>query len=261
MVEGLNKFKETLGTYSENYVIIGGTACNVVLEEAGAEPRVTHDIDLIVVVEHLTKEFVAKFWTFIRDGGYSVEKRKRENEEPVYALYRFSEPKEIGYPIQIELLARHSDTIGDPADVHIEPILPDDYHYSLSAIVLDDDLYYYVIQHSVIIGGLKVASLESLICLKARAYLNLLQEKREGKHVNSDDIRKHRRDVMLLVAARAETESIKVPESIHQTIKGFIHVVSTDETKSALCNSLHINNDLLTIYLTSLGEMFEGEQS
>lgn len=74
MVEGLNKFKETLGTYSENYVIIGGTACNVVLEEAGAEPRVTHDIDLIVVAEHLTKEFVAKFWTFIRDGGYSVEK-------------------------------------------------------------------------------------------------------------------------------------------------------------------------------------------
>lgn len=91
--------------------------------------------------------------------------------------------------------------------------------------------------------------------------MNLLQEKREGKHVNSDDIRKHRRDVMLLVAARAETESIKVPESILQTIKGFIHVVSTDETKSALCNSLHINNDLLTIYLTSLGEMFEGEQS
>lgn len=56
MVEGLNKFRESLGSYSDNYIIIGGTACNVILEDAGTTPRVTHDIDMIVVVEQLTKD-------------------------------------------------------------------------------------------------------------------------------------------------------------------------------------------------------------
>ena len=56
MVEGLNKFRESLGSYSDNYIIIGSTACNVILEDAGTTPRVTHDIDMIVVVEQLTKD-------------------------------------------------------------------------------------------------------------------------------------------------------------------------------------------------------------
>ena len=66
MVEGLDRFRTELGSYSENYIVIGGTACNVVLEDAGTEPRVTHDIDMIVVVEQLTTEFVSAFWGFIR---------------------------------------------------------------------------------------------------------------------------------------------------------------------------------------------------
>ena len=33
MVEGLERFRAELGSYSENYIVIGGTACNVVLED------------------------------------------------------------------------------------------------------------------------------------------------------------------------------------------------------------------------------------
>lgn len=53
MVEGLDRFRTELGSYSENYIVIGGTACNVVLEDAGTEPRVTHDIDMIVATHHV----------------------------------------------------------------------------------------------------------------------------------------------------------------------------------------------------------------
>ena len=145
MVEGLDKFRESIGSYSDNYIIIGGTACNVILEDAGTTPRVTHDIDMIVVVEQLTKDFVSAFWSFIREGGYTIEKRQRKDGEPAYALYRFRRPSETGYPSQIELLARHSESLGEPREVHIEPIPMEDYQYSLSAIVLDEDLYRFVV--------------------------------------------------------------------------------------------------------------------
>ena len=180
MVEGLDIFRAELGSYSENYIVIGGTACNVVLEDVGTEPRVTHDIDMIVVVEQLTTEFVSAFWGFIHQGGYTIEKRKRKDGEPVYALYRFRKPNNPGYPSQIELLARHSDALGEPKDIRIEPIPLEDYQYSLSAIVLDDDLYWFVVNNSQTVNGIRVASLESLICLKTRAYLNLLSEKKQG---------------------------------------------------------------------------------
>ena len=33
MVVGLEKFKEAFADYTDNYVIIGGTACDIVLSE------------------------------------------------------------------------------------------------------------------------------------------------------------------------------------------------------------------------------------
>lgn len=260
MVEGLDKFSESLGSYSNNYIIIGGTACNVILEDAGTTPRVTHDIDMIVVVEQLTKDFVSAFWCFIREGGYTIEKRQHKDGEPAYALYRFRRPSETGYPSQIELLARHSESLGEPREVRIEPIPMEDYQYSLSAIVLDDDLYRFVVGNSKMMNGIRVASLESLICLKARAYLNLLKEREAGKQVNSDDIKKHRRDIILLAAARTETEPVIVPVSILDTIDEFKQLVNTEESASSLMNSLRIDREQLNVYLEALGELFIGEE-
>lgn len=260
MVEGLDKFSESLGSYSNNYIIIGGTACNVILENAGTTPRVTHNIDMIVVVEQLTKDFVSAFWSFIHEGGYTIEKRLHKDGEPAYALYRFRKPSKTGYPSQIELLARHSESLGEPTEVHIEPIPMEDYQYSLSAIVLDEDLYRFVTVNSKMVNGIRVASLESLVCLKARAYLNLLKEREAGKQVNSDDIKKHRRDIILLVAARTETESVIVPVSILDTIEEFKQLVNTEESASSLMNSLRIDREQLNVYLEALGELFIGEE-
>ena len=260
MVEGLDRFRTELGSYSENYIVIGGTACNVVLEDVGTEPRVTHDIDMIVVVEQLTTEFISAFWGFIHQGGYTIEKRQRKDGEPVYALYRFRKPSNPGYPSQIELLARHSDALGEPRDIRIEPIPLEDYQYSLSAIVLDDDLYWFVVNNSQTVNGIRVASLESLICLKTRAYLNLLSEREAGNQVNSDDIKKHRRDVFLLTAARTETTPVAVPVSILETVKEFCQRMNTDESISAMMNALRIDREQIEVYLAALNEMFIGEE-
>ena len=62
MVRGLDIFKKYFEEYPNNYVIIGGTACDIHIGEAGLTPRATKDIDIILVVEALSSEFVKQFW-------------------------------------------------------------------------------------------------------------------------------------------------------------------------------------------------------
>ena len=68
MVRGIAKFQEYFQSYTDNYVIIGGTACDIIIEEKGFTPRATKDIDIILIVEALTADFVRQFWQFIADG-------------------------------------------------------------------------------------------------------------------------------------------------------------------------------------------------
>ena len=122
MVVGLNKFKEAFADFKDNYVIIGGTACDIVLSDTDMRPRATDDIDMILVVEKMTKEYGDAFWQFIKDGEYKVGKREKDDKTPTYTLYRFTSDKE-GYPVKIELLSHHSYILGEPSGFHIEPVL------------------------------------------------------------------------------------------------------------------------------------------
>ena len=107
-MEGLDKFREAFESYSDNYVIIGGTACDITMQGTVVRARATHDIDMIVVVENMTDDFGNRFWSFIREAGYRPEKRKPKDGEPVkYELYRFLDGKP-GYPEMIELLANYT---------------------------------------------------------------------------------------------------------------------------------------------------------
>ena len=54
---GLDKFREAFAHYSENYVIIGGTACDIAMTGTAVRARATHDIDMIVVVENMSAAF------------------------------------------------------------------------------------------------------------------------------------------------------------------------------------------------------------
>ena len=57
---------------------------------------------------------------------------------------------------------------------------------------------------------------DALICLKALAYVNLIKQRQSGGHVNSDDLKKHRRDVVSIsklkfLAARAFAGTLSGP--------------------------------------------------
>lgn len=187
---GLDKFREAFAEFSDNYVIIGGTACEIVMLGTVVRPRATHDIDMIVVTETMTPDFGEQFWNFIREAGYRPERRRTEENEPAkYELYRFLDGKE-GYPYMIELLSRHPDVLGEPKGLVIEPLPVSDDISSLSAIIMDDDFYYFTIAHSTLTDGIRHASPIALTALKAKAYINLLADKENGKHVNSHHIKK-----------------------------------------------------------------------
>lgn len=89
MVRGLDKFREYFKNFRNNYVIIGGTACELVLGEAGLIARATRDIDIILVVEAMSKEFVEQFWNFIKAGNYE----RNEQSEAERKYYRFLKPE------------------------------------------------------------------------------------------------------------------------------------------------------------------------
>ena len=119
-MEGLVKFREAFAEYSENYVVIGGAACDITMTNTVVRPRATHDIDMIVIVENMTEAFANRFWQFVREAGYRPEKRKQEaGEPPRYEMYRFLDGKD-GYPEMIELLSRHPDVLGEPKGFVIE---------------------------------------------------------------------------------------------------------------------------------------------
>ncbi len=62
MVYGLDKFKEYFGDFTDQYVFIGGVACDILLRDAGASFRGTKDLDIVLVIEALNVSFGKKFW-------------------------------------------------------------------------------------------------------------------------------------------------------------------------------------------------------
>ena len=170
----------------------------------------------------MTPQYGERFWQFIREAGYRPEKSKaKEGESPKYEMYRFVDGNP-GYPEMIELLSRHPDALGEPKGLIIEPLPIDGEQSSLSAIIMDDDYYQFTIEHSRLTDNIRHADSAALIALKARAYLNLLQDKQNGKHVNSKDIKKHRSDVLKNVVIMTEDE-IQAPASIVECIKEFVN--------------------------------------
>lgn len=62
MVNGLDIFAERFKDYSDNFIIVGGTACSLAMNDAGINFRATNDIDMIVIVEDLSSDFGKTFW-------------------------------------------------------------------------------------------------------------------------------------------------------------------------------------------------------
>lgn len=218
MVNGIELFRGHFSNYKDQYTIIGGFACDLLMTDAGLDFRQTVDIDMVIIIEALTTEFAEAFWAFIDQGGYQA--RQRSTGQPEF--YRFVDPEDPSYPKMIELFSRPQNNVKLRPDTHLMPLHIDDEVYSLSAILLNDDYYYFLLSGRVETNGISILDAEHIIPLKMKAWLDLKSKKEQGIHVNSRDLRKHRLDVFrLFPLVRADME-VHVPESVWADIQNFV---------------------------------------
>lgn len=68
MVKGLDTFREYFKEFEEQYILIGGAACDILFVNNAGQFRATRDLDMVLIVEALTQKFGDKFWEFIESG-------------------------------------------------------------------------------------------------------------------------------------------------------------------------------------------------
>lgn len=227
-VAGLDLFRERFTPYSDAYVLIGGSACDLLFSEQGLGFRATHDLDIVVLVDSSFAGFAKELWRFIKDGGYLCGWRNN----PDVHYYRFSEPKVSGFPRMIELFARHPKFSLQNEDSDVAPLPVNDSISSLSAILLDDDYYSFLKSGLSIIDGINVPDVAHLIPLKARAHIDLNDKKSAGKHVNSTDLKKHKKDVISLVSILPINTSVDLSPQIKTDMKRFVDTLREERPQN-----------------------------
>lgn len=98
--------------------------------------------------------------------------------------------------------------------------------------------------------------------MKACAYLNLLKDKADGKHVNTKDIKKHRSDVLKNVVILEETEVV-APVKVVSVIQDFVTSIRNDwaNLASPLASALDRDDIFVSGLLDVLETIFIPEES
>lgn len=222
MVNGIEKFREKFEQFDDGYVVIGGTACSVIMETENLPFRTTKDIDAILIVDaEEFKGFAGAFWEFVKEGEYKCGWKGDENPH----FYRFTEPH-AGYPSQIEFFSRSAFPLTIPEG--ITPVHVDDDISSLSAIVLDDDYFNLLKNGCEKVNGIRILKVEYLIVFKMYARINLESEKESGKQVNEKDFKKHKNDVFRLLQLIPPDLKVALPEKIKRHIEQFLESMQNE---------------------------------
>ncbi len=255
MVRGMDVFRENFAEFQGSYVLIGGVACELVLDEAGIDFRGTKDLDIVLCVEALEPGFIQRFWQFIEEGGYT----NRERSDGEKQFYRFSHPENSSFPYMLELFSRTPEGIELPVGSQHTPIPPSEELSSLSALLLDEDYYRCIKDNSRVIDDIPILGTAYLIPFKVRAWLDLTERKVAGESVDSRDIRKHRNDIFRLYPLLTPGQTVDVPGSIYDDVVAFIEAMRHEEGLDI--RSFGIKEQTLLKVLAVLREMYRAEQA
>ncbi len=112
MVRGLDVFREHFAGHADQFVLIGGTAATLAMQEAGLEFRATRDLDIVLPIEALSPTFGEVFWSFVEAGGYEIRqasdtKNIRKHANDVLRLSQLLAP-DTRIPVADFRLARRS---------------------------------------------------------------------------------------------------------------------------------------------------------
>jgi hypothetical protein len=224
MVIGIDRFRAHFAGHEHQYVLIGGAACELIMDEVGLDFRATKDFDIVLVVEALDSAFAERFWAFVQAGGYEI--RERSTGEKI--LYRFQKPTASDFPAMLELFSRSPEGLKLAADSHLTPLPIDEAAASLSAILLDD--HYYAFLKSMVrdAGGIPVLDEAAIIPFKARAWIDLTREREAGGKVDEKNIRKHRNDVARLLQVLSPEARYPLPDTVANDMRSFVEAATAE---------------------------------
>ena len=224
MVRGIEQFKKHFADFTDRYVLIGGTASTLAMDELGIDFRATKDLDIVLCIEALDTQFVEEFWRFVQLGG--CENKQKSTGESLF--YRFYSAKDSSFPEMLELISRVPDVLGIAEDSHLTPIPVGSEVSSLSAILMDDAYYSLIHDRRRVVRDLSIIGAECLIPLKARAYVDLIERKQAGENVDSRDIRKHKNDIFRLYTILDPGAKPEVQSSIKSDLSKAFAMLMTE---------------------------------
>ena len=237
MVKGLDIFREYFKDFEEQYVLIGGAACDILFAGNEGQFRATRDLDMVLIVEALTQEFGDKFREFIKSGKY----RNKATNTGTPQFYRFDKPENASYPKMIELFARTDFKLKELN--RLTPIHIDDEVSSLSAILLDKDYYSLLLSGKVVVQGLSVLRPEYLLLFKAKAFLDLSTRKANGELLDSRDIKKHKNDILRITVEFVLEKIDALPQNVYTDMKEFIENLKKEPFDKSLLKVYGLTND------------------
>ena len=245
---GLDVFKKDFIGYEECFVIIGGTACSVLLNEIGREFRTTKDIDMVLITENISDEFISVFWKFIKNGRYrinSVGDIKRK-------FYRFEKTENECFPAMIELFSRSPIDISFAPGSHIIPLHFADDISSLSAILLNDDYYQFLLNGKKLMDGITLLDEVHLIPFKAKAWCELHDRQLEGEESLSKQIKKHKKDIAVLLSVITPSKTINLTGMVLQDMIRFEKEMEKEEINEMTTGVCNMTTQLYCSILKSL---------
>lgn len=224
MVVGLESFRKWFEGYEKEYVIIGGAACDLIMDREGLTFRATKDLDIVILVEMLTPSFGRRLWDYILEGEYKHLNKSTGRPQ----FYRFSSPKSNEFPSMIELFSREIDSISLPRKAVLTPLPIGDELSSLSAILLNRSYYDFLLEGQTIIEEMPILRPEYIIPFKAKAWLDLSRRAFVGEKIDSKNIRKHKNDVFRLAVLITEEMKIILPKEIGDDMELFIEAMDEE---------------------------------
>lgn len=237
------KFIETFAKYKDKFVIIGGTATAIQLEQRGIKSRTTKDYDMVLINDEKDLGFYDVFVNFLKEGEYNggtIDQTGR--------LYRFR-TRNKEYPAEIELFTKRQD-FNLKADNFRTPVRFAE-NASLSALLLDDDYYHLLEANVEYIDEYPVLSRKALIIFKAKAWMDLSERKVVNHQVDSKDIKKHLNDIVRLVGSLEDLEKlVNVPENIAEDMEQFLQLIS--QTTFAYHKEIGLKDDEIKGFLKEL---------
>lgn len=223
---GLDVFKQHFSEHMDKFVLIGGSACCVNLDNQGLPFRATKDLDIVMLInaEHADPKFVEWFWRFIRLGGYQI--KQRSSGKPIF--YRFEKPDNEVYPVMLELFSRKLGLLELHGNSECIPIPVEDELSSLSAIILSEEYYTLIENNHRVISGIPVVTPECLIMLKVKAFLDLTGRKAAGENIDSNKIKKHKNDVFRIAQLLSEDTECILSAQIKEDLREFIAYIKDE---------------------------------